>query len=150
MSDNEEELFGLTPPRMAISEFRDGGYLQEVNRRLLHPLGLALEVVQSPERVHRILLTDTGVAALIDLVETAARQDLISIPDEKDLLERIRSADSGTEWLSSIWDCRYSVEGISFGPGTISAEKAYRVEGELDAREDGRRAELGYQIQPID
>jgi hypothetical protein len=30
--------------RMDIAEFRDAGYLQEVNRRFFHPLGLALEV----------------------------------------------------------------------------------------------------------
>jgi hypothetical protein len=29
---------------MSIEEFVDGGYLQEVNRRFMHPLGLALEV----------------------------------------------------------------------------------------------------------
>lgn len=31
--------------RMDIAEFVDEGYLQELNRRFLHPLGLALEVV---------------------------------------------------------------------------------------------------------
>lgn len=31
--------------RMNIAEFVDEGYLQELNRRFLHPLGLALEVV---------------------------------------------------------------------------------------------------------
>ena len=31
---------------MDIAEFRELGYLQELNRRFLHPLGLALEVVQ--------------------------------------------------------------------------------------------------------
>lgn len=30
--------------KMNIKEFRERGYLQEVNRRFLHPLGLALEV----------------------------------------------------------------------------------------------------------
>ena len=30
---------------MDIKEFREKGYLQELNRRFLHPLGLALEVV---------------------------------------------------------------------------------------------------------
>lgn len=30
---------------LAISEFQDAGYLQEVNRQFFHPLGLALEVV---------------------------------------------------------------------------------------------------------
>ncbi len=31
--------------RMNIKEFREKGYLQEVNRRFFHPLGLALEVI---------------------------------------------------------------------------------------------------------
>ena len=35
--------------RINIKEFRELGYLQEVNRRFLHPLGLALEVVQDEE-----------------------------------------------------------------------------------------------------
>lgn len=30
--------------RINIKEFREKGYLQELNRRFLHPLGLALEV----------------------------------------------------------------------------------------------------------
>ena len=30
--------------RMDIKEFREKGYLQELNRRFLHPLGLALEI----------------------------------------------------------------------------------------------------------
>lgn len=29
---------------MSLEEFKDSGYLQEVNRRFLHPLGLALEL----------------------------------------------------------------------------------------------------------
>lgn len=35
--------------RISISEFRDKGYLKELNRRFLHPLGLALEVVIDDE-----------------------------------------------------------------------------------------------------
>lgn len=31
--------------RMSLSEFREKGLLQEVNRQFLHPLGLALEMV---------------------------------------------------------------------------------------------------------
>lgn len=31
--------------KMPVKEFRERGYLQELNRRFLHPLGLALEVV---------------------------------------------------------------------------------------------------------
>lgn len=32
-----------------IAEFRKGGYLQEVNRRFFHPLGLAMEVAIEPD-----------------------------------------------------------------------------------------------------
>lgn len=35
--------------RMSVKEFREEGYLQELNRRFLHPLGLALEVVINPD-----------------------------------------------------------------------------------------------------
>lgn len=35
--------------RIPIKEFRKLGCLQEINRRLLHPCGLALEVVIDPE-----------------------------------------------------------------------------------------------------
>lgn len=33
------------PKKMSVQEFREFGYLQELNRRFLHVLGLALEVV---------------------------------------------------------------------------------------------------------
>ena len=35
----------MSVKRIDIAEFRSEGYLQEVNRRFLHPLGLALEIV---------------------------------------------------------------------------------------------------------
>lgn len=33
------------PKRIDIKEFREKGYLQELNRNFLHPLGLALEII---------------------------------------------------------------------------------------------------------
>lgn len=30
--------------KMSVKEFRENGYLQELNRQFLHPLGLALEI----------------------------------------------------------------------------------------------------------
>lgn len=39
----------FTPARMNVKDFRDQGYLQEVNRLFLHPLGLALEVIVSDQ-----------------------------------------------------------------------------------------------------
>ena len=40
--------------RMDIKEFREKGYLQEVNRRFFHPLGLALEVVVEEDGTERL------------------------------------------------------------------------------------------------
>lgn len=39
--------------KMSVREFREGGYLQELNRRFLHPLGLALEVAIDQDGVER-------------------------------------------------------------------------------------------------
>jgi hypothetical protein len=37
------------PKKMSVKEFRELGYLQELNRRFLHPLGLALEIAISAD-----------------------------------------------------------------------------------------------------
>ena len=34
---------------LSVKEFREKGYLQELNRRFLHPLGLAIEVIIDDE-----------------------------------------------------------------------------------------------------
>lgn len=39
--------------RMDIAEFREFGYLQELNRGFLHPLGLALEVIVEDDGTER-------------------------------------------------------------------------------------------------
>jgi hypothetical protein len=46
-----------------IKEFREKGYLQELNRQFLHPLGLALEVViheDGTESLGRVLWNEDG------------------------------------------------------------------------------------------
>lgn len=40
--------------RIDIAEFRKTGYLQELNRRFLHPLGLAMEVVIDEDGAERL------------------------------------------------------------------------------------------------
>ena len=35
--------------RIDLTEFRDEGFLQEVNRKFFHPLGLALEVIMEAD-----------------------------------------------------------------------------------------------------
>lgn len=43
-----------TVNRMTVREFREQGYLQELNRCFLHPLGLALEVVVYEDGYERL------------------------------------------------------------------------------------------------
>ena len=40
--------------RMNITEFRQFGYLQELNRQFLHPLGLALETITHPDNTETL------------------------------------------------------------------------------------------------
>jgi len=40
--------------RIPVKEFRELGYLQEVNRKFLHPLGLALEVTLNDDDTESI------------------------------------------------------------------------------------------------
>lgn len=39
--------------KMTVKEFREQGYLQELNRQLLHPLGLALEIIVNEDGSER-------------------------------------------------------------------------------------------------
>lgn len=42
------------PKRIDIKEFREQGFLQELNRQFLHPLGLALEIVREDDGTERL------------------------------------------------------------------------------------------------
>jgi hypothetical protein len=42
----DEVILNNDIPKINIKEFRELGYLQELNRRFLHPLGLALEIIR--------------------------------------------------------------------------------------------------------
>jgi hypothetical protein len=44
---------------MDLTEFREEGYLQEVNRRFFHPLGLALGVSVRPVEEPRLVVFDS-------------------------------------------------------------------------------------------
>jgi hypothetical protein len=40
--------------KICIKEFREKGYLQELNRRFLHPLGFALEIVREEDGTEKL------------------------------------------------------------------------------------------------
>ena len=88
-----------------IKEFREQGYLQEINRLFLHRLGLALSVLINED---------------------------------------------GTESLGGIWDYRDDPEGMTYGDGVLSIEKAHNVEKQGNRVATSRKELLGFDIQPIE
>ncbi len=70
--------------RMNVAEFRDYGYLQEVNRQFFHPLGIALEVIVDEA---------TGEARLGGIWDSRDDPEGIAFVDgdvDQDKLHRIR------------------------------------------------------------
>lgn len=64
--------------RIDIREFRETGYLQELNRLFLHPLGLALEVI----------IDDDGSERLGGIWDYRADDEGIAYSDATDLAEK--------------------------------------------------------------
>lgn len=91
--------------RIDPKEFQEFGYLQEVNRQFLHPLGMGLEVIVNEE--------------------------------------------TGEVSLGGIWDYRDDTEGMAFADGEIDANKAARVRVAWYEKEQVRKKQMGYVIQPV-
>lgn len=68
-------------------------------------------------------------------------------------LETVRDAD-GNEVLGGVWDYRDDPVGMAFGPDLVlalpMAERARRVEAEVEAKAAARTALFGSVVQPID
>lgn len=115
-----------------IAEFRDFGYLQEVNRQFFHPLGLALEVVNDK------------CPACGGFGRPAPRFRGDRQPD------CTACEGSGTvERLGGVWDSD-DPEGIIYDADVLDAEKAERVQEEAQRMADKRQESLGWVIQPIE
>lgn len=135
-----------------INEFVDGGYLQEVNRQLLHPLGLALEVTTADEPAAIITLTDKGAAGLDDLISLATQAELMPIEDLEALrriVEHARHVKAGDGIITGVWDYREDPEGIVFEGDLVNLlkNKAAKVAMEWRKREPARMRMLGVMIQ---
>jgi hypothetical protein len=126
--------------RMDIAEFRSIGWLQELNRRLLHPAGLALEVTTvedsgwDPSGGHP--LAERLAEAGYDAAGIKATLDALYPP--------------GSSFLSGVWDYRDDPEGVYFGGEYLGdlKVKADRVEAVLRERAPARERALGYVVQP--
>lgn len=51
MNEQTEVSEPNLPPEMSLEEFKRAGFLQEVNRRFFHPLGLALAIERRGEEL---------------------------------------------------------------------------------------------------
>lgn len=111
-----------------IKEFREQGYLQELNRRFLHPLGLALEVkVENCDNCYK------GV---------------VCIPPKFVNRECEECGGSGKrEALGGVWDYRDDPEGMNFA--VLDREKYNRVQQEWNEKTHHRKQTLGYKVQSI-
>lgn len=73
---------------MSIKEFREKGYLQELNRQFLHPLGLALAITVSED--YETTTSDEGysIDGIYDFRDEGIRFDLKNADSER--LERYK------------------------------------------------------------
>lgn len=143
-----------TPPPpvelLPIQEFSDAGYLHEVNRRVLHPLGLALEWREGWTR-------EDVVEYLKVSIETggmpAAEQTRLAghLSDTYQVIwEFLQGIGLDQPHLSGVWDCRDDPEGVYYADKLLSSEKAQRVAREEKQRINPRMDALGYWVQPVE
>ena len=140
--------------KMPIEEFRDRGYLQEVNRRLLHPLGLAFELRQTvSDGPAEQIRAGAGTAEwLAWVVERAIDEGIVTEQDAAGALKALGEVDEipGMQ-ISGIWDERDDPEGIVFGDGDDGerARKRAFVDEEWERRTEERERRLGYMVQEL-
>lgn len=142
---------------MDLKEFQADGYLQEVNRRFLHPLGLALEMQTGDDDDAYVVMGKAHLTALANCTSTV--EDRSGSEDDAldaawKAIDRARSA-----ILGGVWDYRDDPEGMEFGlkPKVENgydpvefAEKANHIREIWNARKRARVTTLGWMVQPYD
>jgi hypothetical protein len=138
---------------IAMSEFKEEGFLLEANRQFFHPHGLALEITR----------VDDGEGA--PLRSMALRSDeydelcaLIAAGGASDaLVEKVHGAaryEIGDAWISGVWDSRDDPEGVYMGGrlSDVEHERVARVAAERDRHRAARAAMFATDtdVQPVD
>jgi hypothetical protein len=130
---------------MDIAEFRELGYLQEVNRRVLHPLGLALEVT--------VMDRESDDSKMIEVIAPVIQESLmqmnVSAEQAREAARLVVSKlwPRGSERISGVWDYRDDPEGVYFGAGELDVNKADRIEAILSQKLRRREEILGFGVQ---
>lgn len=147
--------------KMPISEFRERGYLHEVNRLVLHPLGLALEVKVAGEaglvasfRAEDLDEILPNLDRCVELLRCGSANPGVDADVIEKLAGSLRAGQAFEKGevvgLGGVWDCQDDPEGITYGEDLLSAEKAERVCAELlERREERKKHTGGWVIQPI-
>jgi hypothetical protein len=116
---------------MDPDEFRELGLLHEVNRRLLHPCGLALAM-------------HTGFD--YDEVERIAQRSGV---DPAAAWSTVCAFGLNKMHFAGVWDCRDDLEGIVFAPDAVESAKVASV-AELEHRHaPARLKRFGWVIQRV-
>jgi len=96
--------------RMDIKEFRRKGYLQELNRQFLHPLGLALEVIIDDE---------TGKEKLGGVWDYRNDPEGLIYDLKNSNDDRIKQFRKKAEFVQNEWRKRYGKRSKLFGGNNI-------------------------------
>lgn len=140
-----EDTVPRTIKHMPISEFRGEGYLQELNRRFLHPLGLALEVT--------VMDRESDDAKLIEQIAPIIAEGLMQLNPSDELVREVARMivvklwPRGSEHISGVWDYRDDPEGVVYGAGEIDVNKTDRIEILLQHKLAERQGLLGFDVQ---
>lgn len=119
----------------SVEEFQQEGYLQEVNRTFLHPLGLALEVRSGYIR--------EGVKALLESNGVGFGEDAVD-----NIMTFIRLAGLDQMHIGGLWEARDDPEGWVFNSPGPDADKARHIQELWRQRHPARMERLGYMVQP--
>lgn len=156
---------------LSTEEARDLGVLQELNRLLLHPRGLALEgTIRKPDEdgateIFTLVFYERGLDALRSLVVAARTAHALKPEYLDDLQEMIdRAAANPSAGVFRFQDHRDDPEGVYFGEDAVAKSTdgetvTYQVDrmAKADAfdalltpeKETTRREKLGYVVQPL-
>lgn len=135
---------------LSATEARELGVLLEVNRRLLHPRGLALEVMtaEGDEKIARL-----GGDTAERLRLTWAQASGLDWPEETvAAIDRELASVESSPATIRVQDYRSDPEGMAFAEiDALDLEHAEAFEKLLNTRRaERRRSQLGYVVQPLE
>jgi len=152
--DHDSDIGPVDPPvpYLSITEFADLGGILEVNRRLLHPRGLALEWDPGDDYDQAQTILDRIAVAIEDKCGIDGAQDALAAiePILRDLCKP-----AGEAYLSGVWDDRSDPLGTRYAlaPESVelAGERAARFAAMGLARGKARFDALGYPmgVQPL-